>query len=219
VNRCSFGVLALTSSPLFRDARDFEIKANSKIKYSVTLIDPEFETAAIFEKILSMIIQGSVELPGIDVDKSLNGTARLCGQLCRFISKWDSQVASNILQRSLFGFVAGANAGAILAFVFGAALNNPDLCRAALLHWNTCNNWHPHTTRLFSPSFWPTWAWENCPASHTAAVVLTWMEYGGSNKVTVSQATESVFRHVKEFEAKAMSESWCAGEEFGGKGR
>jgi hypothetical protein len=190
----------LTPSPIFREAESFEStadkgEADKGIKYTVTLLDTEFETSPIFLKVLEAIVHSTLDISSPTPDPQGNNTSRLLRRLCRFTRKWQCTGVERIILKCLYEAVYTMARGPLLAFVFGTVLENDTLRKAMLERYG---EWPQ--SRYLDPAEWPTWAWENCPPSHAAAVVALWINNYRSHWYYPSQFES----RVKQFEEESM---------------
>lgn len=169
-------------SPVFRDAQRFEAKGSDStisIKYTVTLLDSDFESASTFEAFLEISTAGKITLPSPDTDPTLSQTSSIYHKLFQFSSKWQCAATVGFLQQSLYRMTHEPGRAPLLAFVFGAYSGLHDLCLVTVkCHsavFMTGNTSRP-AEYVFNPQHWPKWVWEICPASHLAALVQAWID-------------------------------------------
>jgi hypothetical protein len=151
---------------VFRDAQNFKTNATGPA-YSVTFVDPSFETSTVFQEFLELI----VEIP----------TARRLGRsdaedfaihvgLFRFLKKWDCPSHSSLLVFTLIHLARGNDCWARIIFAIGACLDNHALAQDALGQHLILGGRH----KVWDPLLWKAWLWQSVPPQYLAPLVRAW---------------------------------------------
>jgi hypothetical protein len=160
------------ASAIFRDAQNFETPSTGDVKYSVTLLDPDFETSRVFEKVLDLITKGAVTFPSIKSDPARERKAALYRYMWQFATKWDCVPLRGVLKSRVHALVADGDIDAVLAFALGALFDHPRICHNAL----KCTTWDyvfftdEGMVDLLEMGNWPTWVWSLCPPAYMGAL-------------------------------------------------
>ncbi|TXT15125.1 uncharacterized protein COLE_01318 [Cutaneotrichosporon oleaginosum] len=203
----------LFGSRLFRDAQNFESPPSWPVKYSVTLPDPEFETAAVFDLFLDLIT--NVPLSGLLMHirtLSFPDWLCVCG-LFKLLHKWEVARPFHKLLRHNIDTELRDPDMALEYFAIGAIADDADICRAVLQH-------HAANLASFNPAYFPYYMWKACPPTYLGALVRVWADAGG-NENYCHKVVSRFNLHLTDFafsEAQLALRASNSGRGFAGNG-
>jgi hypothetical protein len=181
----------LTSSPVFRDAQSFQAQSTQDgLKYTVTLLDATYETAAVFQCFLDIHIKGEFNDICAGQESSEKSTAKTCHNLYQFMTKWQCTAGLNFLVHAMYKRLHHGGLRILVAFVTGAFMGNVELCTTALRRADEAWRRLENTDSILQPEKWPTWAWALCPPSYLAALAQASKRINEWNFFTLSDEFE-----------------------------
>ncbi len=201
------GVLVL--SEVFRDAQSFEGTSKSDgIKHAVTLLDPDFETASAFEKVLDVAWSGAFH-PSAEA-KDLAANYRNISSLLKFARKWECVAVHDAVQQSLVLARSVVKEARLIYFAIYPSLDSHDPSPHNLVHCvlalrkehslSAVTRPQVQDERIFDPRFYPAWVGEDTPLPYIAALVQAWKAH--------ADARQRGFRLATKFERYLAKCAW-----------
>ncbi len=123
---------------MFRDAQNFKTGTTGPT-YSVTFLNPSFETSKVFQEFLELIVDVPIQPRGGRTDAE---NLEVHVGLFRFLEKWDCSPHSTLLFFNHFHEAADSSHWARLVFAIGACAGNHDLAVAGLSRYGYSKVYH-----------------------------------------------------------------------------